>query len=107
MPFATTSLAGRSRRSCLVVIGDEAQVDGAADVPRVEPVPVEQLPVVGDVLVGVHEQPAELGVLKRLELRPVGARVPLDGAGGTQQVRPASDHRADPADTLSTAAADG
>src|SRR5215213_1350123 len=52
--------------------GYQVEIDGAADVPGMQPVPVEERPVVRHVLVGMHQQPAQLGVAELCQL-PTGA----------------------------------
>src|SRR5436305_1711258 len=65
------------------------EIGGTSDLPGIEAVTVEQLPVVGDVFVGMEHQTPELGILVFLELRPAGPRMPAHGPGGTKKVGPA------------------
>ncbi len=65
------------RLSAQLLLGyrrNQIEINRAPDVPGVEPVPVEELAVEGNRLVGVTQQPAEPGILEFPELSGRGTR---------------------------------
>src|SRR5262249_46245750 len=98
------------REVAKVVLGgdrDQIEIYRPPNVARMEAVAIEEPLVVRHVLVGIRQQPPQLGVLERLERNAVRPRMALDGSRRPEQGRATGDHRTALRGARSATAADG